>query len=1605
MAPRILNYRIEVQILPVKVERTLLYNLGVTVSPAKVPLQPRDLNYPFEFILSKIPVNISEPIKSTAFNFLADILETYIDEDRELKTLLNFGEDRQNVIIAQRTASVNATGVPTMQFKLLQPVENDIDINEPLFISTEVANTIVQSARVKFAPPIDRTPYLRPRNMDARVNEDLGKSLRNVTLNVLKLQTGSLGTLTTTIDGKSSVSFEDDIFRRWYSFDFNSAELNLDFTNYDNFVFYGSAAMRLHAFRQKLLEIERLSRDSLQFEGGVFTGELASAGAAYIIDQSTKLSLEKENIIRSFDRYEQHLYFTPSGSESPYSASAWYAEGGEEYNEISYWPKTQNGKLFPVNSEESTIWFETQLQIAQRFDEFNENNLINTVPTHLRDDEENAPYFTFIAMIGHFFDTIKPYVDQFPMIHSRYIDPDAELSKDLVADIAESVGFKVPTIDSVFNLAESVLGTTDTAPRRDFTVETYKRLLHNIPMFAKSKGTRTALRTALRTLGITEQLIDVQESGEATDTSARITAEFYNSIRFVGSPSHIKLPLRTTNRTPYPRSIQFNLEIDQNKNMTILNGDDLWKLDVTVNPNNSKLIRFELIGSNNNTLLTTRYFPNTRNELINVSIRTYQATSTTVLRIINVDQENITFDLSANDSELVDKFIDLWNETDDIYIGGDGQILTDNFVGKVSDIRLWGINLTDENILNSAFDPGNNSGNIFTDASNNLYVQISLNKVNFDLLETSSSLINESSYKDKLLSPSLQFIDVVGITSESLSRDTRYIKQRIPNTGATTYVTNKVKIAPPPMFIENEQLQGVKRLYRTESIVLLENKNVPSNINKVNISTSPTTLINQNIIRNIGLENANALYGIPNDSYKTLPNNLFNLRDHYNKFYYMNIDSNRFIRTISRISSVINQIIDYFIPSRATVLSGITIEPNLLERNKLPSLTKIKLYGNGSRRTINATNPESPLPRDYSATFTLFKDISLVNGIFTGSFITNDVYIDSSENHQLTAKSSAIDSITGNNISTISALTIDLEEINKSLVATTEYFKSNINISENEITGSISPLMSEIRERVEEISANTLLLNGNIFKINENILSDTLLISSSIEISDNIIESKFKLIDRQHLPRAITSTIKSFKNSNDPNHTNSKNLVKKFPTKYLEKSQRINLRLDDMDRFKFSVGSGLGSENAEPYNKLYTRKLFEYEILRPRSGGITSLTRRGLYPIPPSCDLDEFGSRNFFNQEFGVYYFNRTLRRPVYSNPLNATWDAEAETFDAATTWSFGEKYKENDVVFQDVQISADYAEILGEELVKSSLLGNGRFYIFKGRPITSSDNYEPYQRELGEAYFTDEIPSTLPPSLDKENWVKLRFSPKVVPEPRRVVFDTFTIPDPRLNDFKTTTVDISRRIDLPERFLDIFSIGSIPGGQRRLGDIQVQNITAIFASQINSISATDSTIRLRLYRTLVARDADVSRGTNVLPEPNDGVLLDITFNKFGQVEIINPSIVLVAGDEPFNGKIYYTVENLSDSVAGRVELYLYYFSIQTEPRLPRGYLRKHYRFFRDNSTALKRRNFLGCKNTLDTTIDGVTPIQIFLSEGNESVVDPTIEDNEVKYGGGGTLS
>lgn len=1568
------TYNIRVEILPFVRLPSKNYNLSVTVNPAEIGEKTLEVPYRFQFNLRPIRVNLSEPIKVTAFEFLNDIISNYIDENRELKTLLNLGEDTQDVVISYRYGPQDTTGTSTLQLKLLRPIPEDADINTPVFISRELAQTVIDKARFRFAPELDDTPYLRPRNEKVQVNNHLGKTLKNVTLKVLALETGSYGKF----DQSNNISFEDSIFRRWYSYDFDSSELNIDFTDYNKFVFYGSAAMRLAAFREKLRQVENLNSLISQFSGSVFTGSYDAAGSSFVLEQSANYAKQKEDLIRSFDRYEQYLYFTPSGSNSPYSGSV-YDDDYYDYNPTAYWPKSSSGVLYSVTSSIADSWYVTQSAIAQRYDEFNENNLINTVPTHIREDDDNAPYFTFVAMIGHFFDTIKPYADQFSYINSRYIDPDEELSKDLVAEIAESVGFTLPTINSVYNLSDTILGTNALGPRREYTVESYKRLLHNLPYFAKTKGTRASLVSALKTLGITEQLITVRESGIATTSSLNIYDEFTSGLDYDdGDGQFVIIPVSASNRTPYPRMFQFNLTAAKTQNMTVLNGDDLWALNIKTHPSNTNLGRFELT-SGSTTILSSSYQNIFGDELLNVAVRTFDGTKDVDMLVSQVERQDIIF---SSSNSVSSSFVDLWNQTDNIYLGGSGSIKIGNYDGTIDEFRLWAVNLSSSVILDTAFDPGSHAGNNYDDPSEYLYIELSFDKLDTTLLP--AFLRNESPYRLQDGSPSLEVISTTGLTTASFSRYNRTIRQRLPQVGSSQYVTQKVNVAKPPVFKEsNITRNNVPVLSRTKSIVKLSEKPVQQGRNKVVVGTSPTQLINQNIIRNIGLTNINRTLGIPTDLYKSLDPTLQKLRKHYQDYYYVTVDFNKYIRILSEINSVIGQMVEYFIPSKATPLKGIIIEPNVLERNKIKKFGRIKFYGSKARRTVNAPGSLTGSRPDYEGTFNLSQRINTrpeQPTVKSGSYSTYKSTINERSNTTFFASSSRLSgTITGSNATSLGKYNTFTSQ------------SDAVNISEPLLFGIYNTYTSQ--SDAVNISEPILLGKYNVYETqHENWFRQDQIDSGSkktrISRIDNIETTRgvYKVYNLQHLDW------NDYRLTYDQNYVNTLTYSPSsgsFFTQSLRpaKKQAIDLGFNNMNKVGYVV-SNLGSRGADPFNRVYPRKLFEYEISSSRAGGRTSLYKPALYDIKPRVDLTDVGSTTFFNSPSGIYYFNNTKFSPVYKNPFNQPWNGT--NFVGATTWSYGQSYVKNDVVFQNV--TTDDTEI--GYLTGSARLGNGKFYVYKtAAPLRVPDS--------GDAVYTGSIPSYYPPSIDRENWQRIRFKPTQFRSPQRVIFDTFTIADPSLTNFKTTTVSVDRIIDVQSRYLDSYSIGNVGAGDRLAGEIAVQNIALLFALQSNV-----SNIRIRLYRTIEDREADVLRSSITTPEPDAGVLVDINVSNANETILTNPVVTLIADSIPPRGNLFYTIDNL-DPINSKLDIVLlaYYYALEVEPRIPQGYLRKHYKFYRDNSTATRRRTFEGCKNTEDTTIDGLPAIQIFIGEGSDIVVSPTSQNNEIITGGGGTLS
>jgi hypothetical protein len=187
------------------------------------------------------------------------------------------------------------------------------------------------------------------------------------------------------------------------------------------------------------------------------------------------------------------------------------------------------------------------------------------------------------------------------------------------------------------------------------------------------------------------------------------------------------------------------------------------------------------------------------------------------------------------------------------------------------------------------------------------------------------------------------------------------------------------------------------------------------------------------------------------------------------------------------------------------------------------------------------------------------------------------------------------------------------------------------------------------------------------------------------------------------------------------------------------------------------------------------------------------------------------------------------------------------------------------------------------------------------------------------------------------------------------------------------------------------------------LGILKIAPIFSLYA--INGLAGR----RIRLYRSSTDQSADESRPFNQIPSTNSGVLFDAILN--GQSEVF-PYVLLNCPE----GLLYYTITGAVNETTP-ASTTLQYFVYEADTRIPLGYLPRHYKFSRDNSTALKRRNYIGCKE-VGTTADGQPPFIVTISTQNSAVVNSDVtaradgrgivqipNSNTIKFGGKGRLT
>jgi len=430
--------------------------------------------------------------------------------------VINFGNNIQ--VTAVNVALNKIESGYEILFKLYQPLPINISEKVNLWVVKEKINPYVFDINLDKLILAAALPQLRGPNFNIDVpnQNNIATSYQTYTSlinSVQNLSTSSYQQLLSLITSQS-------------------ISINVDYTDYTNFIFFSSAKQRLVNFYNKVKQIEDYKSDIVTYQTST-----SSLSSSFINNTTASIN----DIITNFDGFEYYLYFE-SGS---LTSSLDYG--------INPYPKSTSSKPFTLYSTSSILvntWYSAATSSADDYDDYNSNYIINTLPEFVKEDDNNNQYITFLNMVGHYFDNIWIYLQAVTDVNLANNNLNKGVSKDLVYHVLQSLGTKLynqygdsdntdfliggsgsVNFDNNFTSTGSYLNAI---PHKDLLAESYKRIYHNLPLLLKTKGTTYGLQTLISTFGITGSILKVKEYGG--DTKSGLLSEHNdNKVRVVSN--------------------------------------------------------------------------------------------------------------------------------------------------------------------------------------------------------------------------------------------------------------------------------------------------------------------------------------------------------------------------------------------------------------------------------------------------------------------------------------------------------------------------------------------------------------------------------------------------------------------------------------------------------------------------------------------------------------------------------------------------------------------------------------------------------------------------------------------------------------------------------------------------------------------------------------------------------------------------------------------------------------------------------------------------------------------------------------------------------------
>ncbi len=885
-----------------------------------------------------------------------EIADLQLSITRDIGSIaLNFGENR---IIRITNARIESDYI---YIKLYEALPFDLDEKDIFWIVQELTDSYLDFVNFDFIPEPPTGNVIRPANFDL--------DLQGIGSIETSFQTWN--DLLTTNTGTSQ-----KIIDTLFSGSESMINLGIDYTAFDNFVNYSSAQERIENFYYKLQLVEYY--DGLS---GSLSGISGDTANNVVLNQT-----RRDAVVSSFDAFERWLYFQPTSSLFTHGVSGSFI-GAEGYA-LTTWPKyVSNGKYVNHHSTSSLglAWYNGFVATASLFDEQNNNALAKTIPEHIRIDENNDQYVLFVNMIGHHFDLIWTYINHLSKVYSKEEHPALGVPKDLLYSVASSMGWNLVNGKQASSLWRYKLGTDENArynstgtlhskSDEDITTEVWRRIVNNLPYLLKTKGTDRSIKALMSTYGIPQTLISIKEYGGpaiSTTDPDLITDEFYYALQFDGNAGTFRIPrgyvsYNGTIRPPDTIEFRFKPErtADSGSTRNILSfrsgsstGASGWAINYVATSSyqgstDYGRVTLSFRTSAKSFTVSSSLIPIFDGDFYNV--RLYSSTPLTASAyssepFLQLDVQKAAdhikgkilheasatlylsqFTASANNYSAVTGSWSTSGSAGYIQVGGTGTGLlsginsfSGSFHGYKEYMEIISDDIFDQHTLNpTSYAANNPTGSYFTLYR---YFPLGLDQRRFDHNSTTFVSSSHPNPSFGVLTSSFSgWTSPASGYSYDSDEETYYMYG--PQIVGTNVRSQKIR------FDTNTSVHGLAPDARSERSAF---DNAPLDSNKVQVAFSYQDQISKDIYNHMGRINLDTYFGLPLDEFEPEYTTLRNFATKYWQKYRYSNDVNDFIRVFSLFDFAFFESLKNLMPVRVNLVSGIVIEPGILERSKV----------------------------------------------------------------------------------------------------------------------------------------------------------------------------------------------------------------------------------------------------------------------------------------------------------------------------------------------------------------------------------------------------------------------------------------------------------------------------------------------------------------------------------------------------------------------------------------------------------------------------------------------------------------------------------------------